>query len=122
MPEVPIINYVRRVKEIKDVHDGDTYRLLIDQGVGDYRDLWVRLRNIDTWELNNPDGSGIVARDGLDVYLRSAKEIIIQTFKTRAGAGEDLMTFIRYVADIWVDGIFLTDWIKQNHPEYIKQI
>lgn len=113
MPSDP---YIRKVLAVKDVHDGDTYRLLVDQGVGDARDLWVRLRGLDTWELSQPGGHE--ARDGVEAYLRSASNLVIQTFKTRGG--EDVTTFIRYVADVWVDGQHLALWIKAMHPEYVK--
>jgi endonuclease YncB( thermonuclease family) len=112
----PPITYVRRVNEVRKVHDGDTYRFLIDQGVGDARDLWVRLKGIDTWELSQPGGPQ--ARDVVNSLFTQAGELVIQTFKT--SGGEDVMTFIRYVADVYVDGVLLQDIIRTQYPEIIK--
>lgn len=113
----PPISYVRKVLVVKEIHDGDTYRFQIDQGVGDARDLWVRLHGIDTWELSQPGGTE--ARDGVTSFLLNAKSIVIQTFKTKGG--EDVTTFIRYVADVWADNQSLAEWITLIHPEYVKK-
>lgn len=99
---VPVINYARQVNRVKKVHDGDTFLFEIDQGCGDARELWVRLSGIDTWELNDPNGLGKQAQQYVQARFDQAKVITIQTFKTSTGS--DVMTFIRYVADIWVDG------------------
>jgi endonuclease YncB( thermonuclease family) len=111
----PVINYARRVLLVKEVHDGDTYRFLLDQGLGDARESWFRLNGIDTWELSQP--GGLAARDFVAKLLFDAKEIVIMTYKTRTGT--DITSFIRYVADVWVDGQLLQD-ILRAHPEYLK--
>jgi len=104
----PVINYARRVLEVKEVHDGDTYRLLIDQGMGDAREAWIRLQGLDTWELSQPEGPA--ARDIAETLLKNAREVLIQTFKTRRN--QDVTSFIRYVADVWVDGVPLKDLLQ----------
>jgi endonuclease YncB( thermonuclease family) len=104
----PADAYVRRILEIRDVHDGDTYRFLVDQGLGDGRDLWVRLHGLDCWELDQPLGPA--ARQAAKTALEQATTIAIQTFKTRGG--QDVTSFIRYVADVWVDNVLLADVLR----------
>lgn len=104
----PRDTYVRRVREVKEVHDGDTYRLLLDQGCGDARELWVRLHGLDTWELSQPLGPA--ARAAALQALAQATTITVQTFKTRGG--EDVTSFIRYVADVWCDDVLLADILR----------
>lgn len=90
------------------MHDGDTYLLEIDQGCGDSRTLWVRLHDFDTWELSQPLGPA--AKVAAETALEQAQVITIQTFKTKGG--EDVTSFIRYVADVWVDAIPLADILR----------
>jgi endonuclease YncB( thermonuclease family) len=104
----PTEDYVRRVAEVVRVHDGDTYLFRLDQGLGDRRECWLRLRGIDTPELSQP--GGYEARDFAAAQINAAKEIVIQTFKTSTGT--DVMTFIRYVADVWLDGVPLADMLR----------
>jgi endonuclease YncB( thermonuclease family) len=106
----PVINYARRVLEIREVHDGDTFRLLIDQGLGDARELWVRLHGIDTPELRKEEPIATQAREAALHLLTSAENIIIQTFKTSRQT--DVTSFIRYVADVWIDGQSLADMLR----------
>lgn len=98
------------------MHDGDTYLLEIDQGCGDARELWVRLHNLDTWELSQPLGPA--AKGAAEQALTQAKVVTIQTFKT--SGGEDVTTFIRYVADVWVDGTPLVDILRAGGFEKLK--
>jgi endonuclease YncB( thermonuclease family) len=105
---VPTVNYVRKVARVVRVHDGDTYLFQLDQGMGDGRECWLRLRGIDTPELSQP--GGLEARDFAAAQINGAREIIVQTFKTSTGT--DVMTFIRYVADVWVDGVPLADLLR----------
>lgn len=104
----PVDAYVRRVLEVKNVHDGDTYLLLIDQGCGDARTLWIRLHGLDTWELSQPLGAA--AREAAKTALSQATKITVQTFKTKGG--EDVTSFIRYVGDVWVDDVLLADILR----------
>lgn len=105
---VPPINYARRVDKVIRVHDGDTYLFQLDQGLGDGRETWLRLRGLDTPELDEPHGPE--ARDFAAELIGEATEIIVQTFKTKTGT--DVMTFIRYVADVWLDGFSLADELR----------
>lgn len=105
---VPAEDYVRRVSSTKRVHDGDTFLFEIDQGMGDKREAWIRLKGIDVIELH--DTRGEAARRYAERHLTTAKEVIIQTFKTRGG--EDVTTFLRYVADVYVDGVSLATLMR----------
>jgi endonuclease YncB( thermonuclease family) len=105
---VPAINYARKVAKVVRVHDGDTYLFQLDQGLGDGRECWLRLKGLDTPELDEPNGPE--ARVFAAAALVTAKEIVVQTFKTSTGT--DVMTFIRYVADVWTDGVSLADQLR----------
>lgn len=98
------------------MHDGDTYLLEIDQGCGDSRTLWVRLHGLDTWELSQPLGPA--AKTAAEQALAQAQVITIQTFKT--SGGEDVTSFIRYVADVWVDWTPLADILRAGGFEKSK--
>lgn len=112
----PAINYARRVANVVRVHDGDTYLVQLDQGLGDARECWLRLRGLDTPELDEPNG--IAARDFAAAHIAGAAEIVVQTFKRSTGA--DLMTFVRYVADVWLDGVPLADLLRA--AGYVKPV
>jgi endonuclease YncB( thermonuclease family) len=101
-------NYIRRISETKRVHDGDTFLFEIDQGMGDKREAWIRLKDIDIVELHEEYGEE--ARSHAEWLLTSAQVVIIQTFKTRGG--EDKTSFIRYIADVYVDGVSIADLMK----------
>lgn len=105
---VPIVNYARKVRRVKRVHDGDTFLLELDQGLGDGRECWLRLAGIDTPELSQP--GGVDARDFVESVFSNAHEIVVQTFKR--SSGEDVTSFIRYVADVWVDGVALAGMLR----------
>ena len=109
----PVDAYVRVVREVKNVHDGDTYLVELDQGCGDARVLWIRLKGLDTWELSQPLGPA--AREAAKTAFAQAAKITIQTFKTKGG--EDVTSFIRYVADVWVDDQLLADILRAGGYE-----
>lgn len=104
----PTINYARRVARFIRAHDGDTYLFQLDQGLGDGRECWLRLKGLDTPELNQPGGPE--ARDFAHAKLAGAREIVVQTFKNTAGT--DVMSFVRYVADVWLDGVPLAETLR----------
>lgn len=129
MRSAPAIDYVYRA-ELLTVHDGDTYKLRIDQGCGGEQKVWVRLRGVDTPELETPAGPGarewvidllhghwlVNPGDGT-VYPNpnanpARPEIIVQTFRTKKG--EEVRSFIRYVADVWVGGHDLAELLIVN--------
>jgi endonuclease YncB( thermonuclease family) len=91
---------VRKVKQILNVHDGDTYNFLVTLGADTYREVAIRVAGIDTAELSQPDGEK--ARAAAVSILMNAREIHVRFYTTRTGKA--LQTFARYVADVDVDG------------------
>lgn len=96
------------VSNVVRVHDGDTFLLEIDQGCGDRRVEWIRLSGIDVWEMSQQLGPS--ARAFCINAFAQASKITIQTFKTKSG--EDVTSFIRYVADVWVDNESLAGLLR----------
>lgn len=90
---------------LKRVIDGDTFVLRVDLGFEVHRDVTVRLRGLLAPESNELGGPEATAK--VYAVLSTAKVIIVQTLKTKTGT--DVMSFTRYVADVYCDGISLAD-------------
>lgn len=87
---------------VKHIVDGDTLDLLVSVGFNDYTYLTVRVRGINTAELNSSNARerkrAEAARDFLATELAPPGAFaVVTTFKDR-------LTFGRYVADITLDG------------------
>lgn len=82
------------------VIDGDTYELGIDLGFKAMLVVTVRLRGVDTPEMDTKAGKAAKA------YVQRLAEqpgewpLIVETFKDRSGEG--VQTFARWVADVWL--------------------
>jgi endonuclease YncB( thermonuclease family) len=70
----------------------------------------VRLHGIDTPEMHKEEPMATQAREAAVHFLMNAQSIIIQTFKT--SRDKDVTSFIRYVADVWIDGQNLADLLR----------
>lgn len=90
---------------LKRVIDGDTFVLRVDLGFEVHRDVTIRLRGLFAPESSDLGGPEATAK--AYTVLSTAKVIIVQTLKTKAGT--DVMSFTRYVADIYCDGLSLAD-------------
>ena len=63
-------------------HDGDTIRVLLDQGLREYRDMAIRFYGINAPELRTADG--VKARDHLVALIGSETALVIRTIKDAA--------------------------------------
>jgi len=94
------------VLDVLEVHDGDTYRLLLDRGGEDAWFPWLRLKDFSCPELSEPGGAE--ARDAADLLLdaavptmwvvtyRAARPFTVRRFQSeRSSLG-------RYLADVWL--------------------
>lgn len=97
--------WVYKAKVIR-VIDGDTIEVMTDRGYGDYKKMRLRLKDIDTPELNSKDQAervqAMAATAALAQLLPEGKEIVFESFK---------LSFDRYVADVWL----AEDWIVRPH-------
>ncbi len=105
-----LYNYRAKVRE---VHDGDTYLLAIDEGFGNSTEQWIRLQGIDVWELSDPKGRGRDARAYAEAWLAREEWVYITTFKN--SKGKDIRSFVRFVADVYdSQGMMLRDALRAN--------
>ena len=93
--------YEYPVLGIREVHDGDTFRLDLDVGFEHTSWPWLRLKGYSCPELSAPkgfDAKAFVAAELLD-GLRSSG-VWVRTFK-RPGYEDMSKTFARYLADVY---------------------
>ena len=102
----PIVDYVFRC-EVLDVHDADTYKLRIDVGFGVATTQWIRLRGVNAPELATQPGRDARA---FAILALAAGPVTVRTEKNRLGT--DVRSFVRYVADVWIDGILFADIVS----------
>ncbi len=76
---------------VRHVVDGDTLDVMLDVGLNDYLYRTLRLRWIDTPELNTPQGMAM--RDYVRQLLPPGTPCVVTTYR-------DTQTFGRYVADV----------------------
>jgi hypothetical protein len=105
---------------VLDVHDGDTIKLDVDVGFGTHRWVWVRLRKVRCPELREP--GGLLARqatlDWLAGHTAPGAALLgvgqWVSLITEQVAGEvreirEVMTFVRYVGEVFAGGASLND-------------
>lgn len=78
---------------VRHVVDGDTLDVMLDVGLNTYLYRTIRLRGVDTPELNTPHGRAV--RDLARIFLPPGTPCVVTTYK-------DAVTFGRYVADVLV--------------------
>ena len=83
---------------VVQLHDADTARLLLDAGCDTGIFPWLRVADVQAWELGEP--GGIKAAEFTAAKLRDATHIEV-TVRGRS--------FARWVADIVIDGENLAD-------------
>ena len=76
--------YKASLKSANDVHDGDTIRVLLSQGLREYRDMAIRFYGINAPELWTAEGK--VARDHLLSLIGGTypAALVIRTIKDAA--------------------------------------
>jgi hypothetical protein len=109
-PTRPDPSYVRRAEFVREI-DGDSFIVRLDHGkfpvTRSTDEIEVRVHGLFCPELHEPKGED--ARSLTTVTLMGAKEIVVETFRTKGGGG--IGSFGRTVADVWVDGRRLADII-----------
>jgi endonuclease YncB( thermonuclease family) len=99
----PVPAYVFLAEYVSN-HDGDTVTLRLDHGrfptSKAVTEAELRIRGLYCPELSEPGGAE--ARDFTRETLRVAQRLVVQTYRG---------SFARTVADIWVDGVPLTDLV-----------
>ena len=84
------------VLAVVEVHDGDTYRLLLDVGFEQASWPWLRLRGASCPELS--DTNGLAAKNAAEELLRDGVAAVT-TYK-RPGYSDMEKSFARYLADV----------------------
>lgn len=80
-----------------EVHDGDTFRLMLDVGFEQAAFPWLRLRGFSCPELGTVKGE--VARDETVKLLANVDYVVT---KKRAGFEDMEKSFARYLADVYL--------------------
>lgn len=110
---------------VVDVYDGDTVRVVIDQGFndlkganvdGNHRGVSLRLHGINTPEVRGEQRpQGLISRNWLRDQVLN-KEIIIQTIKDKTGK------YGRYLVILYKDNLNLNEELVKlglaEHREY----
>ena len=92
--------------------DGDTFELTVDLGFSVSSRVRVRLRGLFTAEANTTVGQ--IAKARAQQIFSAATEIVLATTKTKTGT--DVLSFNRYVADVWIDGRPLAELLQTGPP------
>ncbi len=94
--------------KIISVYDGDTVTAMVDLGFLHFQEMKLRLYGIDTPELRGPERErGLVVRDILrDMILD--QDVIINSYKDKQGK------YGRYLANIFINGIDVNEWLVDN--------
>ena len=118
----PVPNYVHRARLARQdeiparatpVHDGDTFYLRID--LGTYAAARIdpvvrfRLLDIDTYELNDPSGKGVEARNFTENQLATRRVTVATEKPVTTSQGE---TVGRVLGAVWVDDDKLSDLLR----------
>lgn len=101
---------------VKEVHDGDTVRLLIDVGFEACHFPWLRVRDLYCPELGKPGGQE--AKEAAVELLEGADQLWVTTFK-RPGWTDMEKSFARYIAEIGIDGrSFAETMVELGHGHH----
>ena len=109
------------VAQIIEIHDGDTWRLLIDLGMdGTLKRAWIRLKSVHAEELDKPGGPE-ARQVAVDVVNTHAPDgwVRLTTFWTPGKLKEirETMTFVRYEGIITThNGIALNEVVAGLIP------
>jgi endonuclease YncB( thermonuclease family) len=105
------------VLDVWEVHDGDTYALLLDGGFRGYPAPWLRLKGFSAPELKQKGGPNArdVAYELLTDHLATTWVVTTKIpldlqAKLAKDYGDSPRSFARYIADVWLaDGVRLGD-------------
>jgi len=97
----PIYIYAGRVDRVVD---GDTLVVTIDLGFRVSTKQHIRVRGVNTAEMNTPEG--IRTRSSVSTLFLHRPKVLVQTYR-------DQQTFARWVADVYLDdGVSFADWLR----------
>lgn len=98
------------VLRVLEVHDGDTFRLLLDTGFEHAAFPWLRLRNYSCPELRQPGGDearvatlALIREHMASLWVATYRIPPSLVEKTQERYGDTPRSFARYVADVWLD-------------------
>jgi endonuclease YncB( thermonuclease family) len=108
----PVPNYAHPAKFLQE-HDGDSFWLAVDfgrlsHGVNLVLPLYVRLADIDCWELSQPLGPA--AAHFTASTLTKAPAVTVQTYK-------ELEKFGRVLCRVWAGDDYLPDLLRAGGYE-----
>jgi endonuclease YncB( thermonuclease family) len=92
------------------LRDADTIYLIVDAGFY----VTIRRRPYRLLRINAPELStdaGKAAKIACDAFLRAGHVVTCQTFKNKTASGDPELTFDRWLAEVWVDGQNLSDYL-----------
>lgn len=102
MTLVPLADTFVRKASVVRVIDGDTYEMRIDLGYRVEGRFLIRVRNLNTPEMNTPEGRE--ARLKAQGILEAATDILVVSYK-------DAQSFARWIADVYVNGRSMVEWM-----------
>jgi endonuclease YncB( thermonuclease family) len=92
---IPVLPSFQYQATVVRVIDADTYELSVDLGFRVFVNLEVRVRGVDSPELNTPEGQA--AKKYAEGLLPTNQKVVIVTHKNRR-------SFTRWVADVYIGG------------------
>lgn len=102
--------FIRKVREVLRVVDGDTFDFMVSSGYSQYVRVRIRLKDFDAAELSATEGPA--ARATALTVLSAATAIRTQSFWTdsKIYPGEETKASLnRWIGAVWVDDVPLTD-------------
>jgi len=122
--------YTYKVTEVLQVHDGDTFKCIVDLGFRLYIKLVIRLLDFDAFEINHSKKLlseckkynvseetgleiGLRVRDQLQRILTNAKEIYLQTYT--------FDSFGRALAIVEADGLNVNKFLQEFQDKVIQE-
>lgn len=98
------------------VVDADTLEMTVDTGFRSRHVVHVRLKGVDAPELGTPEGEA--AKQAVQTLLEGDQRQWNATVRTERIASGEIVSFERYVADVWVGDLNLAEWlVEQGHAE-----
>jgi endonuclease YncB( thermonuclease family) len=105
----------RDIREVIDIHDGDTLTALVDTGYDGFRKIVFRLEGINTAELSSDT-------EIRKTFANNAKDYVVSKLEDKQVAVESIRfkdgSFSRYLGVIY----YLDDGVWQNLNEELKEI
>lgn len=108
-------NYWRVVAALINVHDGDTYEFLLDNGFQAYARVSIRVRDLYQAELSEDEGP-IAQQEAFNILVRGS---LITVRGYRTAGGQDKKSFNRWIGDVYIDGQDIREMLARKLPRNI---